>query len=57
MKNTDIMKKYPYIRGKVFGNVVFAIPFNLTLFGINIDQKYTTIYIFGLKISIKYKDI
>lgn len=57
MKNTDIIKKYPYIRGQVFGNIVFTIPFNLTLFGINIDKKYTIIYFFGLKISIKNKDI
>lgn len=55
MKSKDIIKKYPKIKSKVLGSLILAIPFKFILFGIEIDEKFIQLFIFGFSINIRRK--
>ena len=53
IRKKEIIKKYPRIKSIVFGSLSITIPFKFVLFGIEIDEKITTLFILGFKINIK----
>lgn len=55
MKKNAIIKKYPNIKSKIFGSLIFTIPFKFIVFGVEIDEKNINIFFLGIKINIKRK--
>lgn len=53
IKSKRVIKKYPRIRSRIFGSLSFVIPFKFILFGLEVDEKFLTIFVFGIKINIK----
>lgn len=53
MKSKEIIKKYPRIRSRIFGILAFIIPFKFILFGLEIEEKFFVLFIFGIRINIK----
>lgn len=53
IKSKRVIKKYPLIRSRIFGSLSFVIPFKFILFGLEVDEKFLTIFVFGVKINIK----
>ncbi|ADG70231.1 glycosyltransferase family 2 protein [Brachyspira murdochii] len=55
IKSKEIIKKYPKIKSAIFGSLTFTIPFKLVLFGIEVDEKFIQLFIFGFSINIRRK--
>lgn len=55
IKSKEIIKKYPRIKSRIFGSLSLSIPFKFILFGLEIDEKFLTLFIFGIKVNIKLR--